>query len=30
MFTPDVQAGLIILNAPQSLIDRKDEILNGE
>jgi len=30
MFTPDQQLGVIVLNAPQSLIDHKDEILNGE
>jgi len=30
MFTPEQQAGVIIINAPKALLDNKDEILNSE
>ena len=30
MFQPDVQAGLVIINAPKELLEKKDEILNAE
>lgn len=29
MWTPDTQVGVIVLNAPQQLADRKEEMLNG-
>jgi hypothetical protein len=30
MWTPDFQTGIIVLNAPQSLVDRKEELLAGD
>jgi hypothetical protein len=30
MFQPEIQTGIVVLNLPQSAIDHKAEILNGQ